>query len=524
MLRRTFGASLVLGLGGVVAWGTPPEGPPYFDGDRGISTQADDARDADNAVESGQASLEQIVQWLADPSVNVRDRVFDAVVERDDPDMFRALRGALRARDPWVVSAVAELYGEAGYADAREDLEALVRSREEDIALEAIWALEKLGSAESAEALEEGFERGRTYRVKGDSLIALATLAPEAAGEAIEEALEAREGAVRIAGLEALRRVDAQEAAEAAAGVIEDGELRGRESVWQNRLLFAALDAVHGWHARAGHKDLAVRLIDAMIERMGDAEGLAQHKLNLCLGDLSGQGPLIPEQDIWQNWWDVAKDRYEPVDKPEESEDEDSEDGVETGGATRVRFHGIPIYSNRLVFSQDISGGMNNPLDSDDDDSPSKMKFSKDELIRVLGALDDEVGTNIVFFATGFYKPSDTLLPLGRARRQLVQFIRDQQTPGNPMARSNLYDTLYFCMSDPEIDTVFFLSEGGPNEGRYMDRDRFLRHLTRLNVYTRVQIHCLQVSTSRAGARFLEAVSEATGGSFYDLETIRRAH
>ena len=108
--------------------------------------------------------------------------------------------------------------------------------------------------------------------------------------------------------------------------------------------------------------------------------------------------------------------------------------------------------------------------------------------------------------------------------------MRAQQTPkkvgkqGSHKGRSNLYDTLAFCMQDPEIDTIFFLSEGGPNEGRFMRQTRFMRHLDKLNRYQRVQVHCLQVSNSKGGARFLKEISELTGGRYYDLDAIKAAH
>ena len=47
---------------------------------------------------------------------------------------------------------------------------------------------------------------------------------------------------------------------------------------------------------------------------------------------------------------------------------------------------------------------------------------------------------------------------------------------------------------------------------------KFMRHLGRLNVYQRVQVHTLQVTNDRSGAIFLERHAALTGGSFYDLD------
>ena len=74
------------------------------------------------------------------------------------------------------------------------------------------------------------------------------------------------------------------------------------------------------------------------------------------------------------------------------------------------------------------------------------------------------------------------------------------------------------------VDTVFFLSEGGPTEGQFLRTERFMRHLQRKNVYSRVRVHCLQVTTSSFGEKFLRRLSEVTQGHFYDLDFIKKSH
>src|SRR5690606_3083498 len=118
------------------------------------------------------------------------------------------------------------------------------------------------------------------------------------------------------------------------------------------------------------------------------------------------------------------------------------------------------------------------------------------------------------------------LVPLGRARRPLIDSVTRTGgvTPrGQGQARSNLHDALAALLLDERIDTVYLLSEGGCTEGRFVDPDRVLRHLARLNVYAQVQVHCLQVTENRAGARFLAALAHQSGGTFHTLESLRSA-
>ena len=61
-------------------------------------------------------------------------------------------------------------------------------------------------------------------------------------------------------------------------------------------------------------------------------------------------------------------------------------------------------------------------------------------------------------------------------------------------------------------------------EGQFLRTDRFMRHLSRQNVYSRVRVHCLQVTTSSFGEKFLRRLSDETAGSFYDLDFLKKAH
>ena len=129
----------------------------------------------------------------------------------------------------------------------------------------------------------------------------------------------------------------------------------------------------------------------------------------------------------------------------------------------------------------------------------------------------------MAFFATASRRAAGRLVPAGRARRALLEFVTrvGPVTPeGQGRRRSNLHDTVAALLLDDRIDTVYLLSEGGPTEGRYVEGARVLRHLARANVYRQVQVHCLQMTASADGARFLRALAETTGGQFHALDAL----
>lgn len=538
------------------AWAAPDgSGPPYYDSKRSLEKQTDAARDAKDKARTANAA--EAAALLGDTSVYVRDDTFEVLRQRKDEALMKDLTQVLAQakRNPLAAAAVAELFERNKFAEGRKALEKYgLRAKSEEVVIESIWALAAIGSPESAKALEKTHKRrhpNSEFRVQGDALIALAMVDPKTAQEHIDKALEHKVFPLRIAALVALNKIDPARAAKAAVGAISAKPLGKRARSWEARILFAAVDTLGLWLERSKDPALAKSAVEAMIERLGRAEGLSKYVLGTGLADLTGE-QLGDDPESWRGWWDARKDGFSFKDKapPKKKEtkkkrkskkkkgDDDDEklpgEGdkknggrVETGkeAKTRVRFHGIPIHSNRLLFAQDVSGGMNSPMDKDESDSPSRMVYSAQELKRVIKLLDDDVWTNVCFFATEYTFTADRLFPIKRAREKLGSFVDEKAvTPkGRALGRSNLYDTLAVAFEDPEIDTVFFLSEGGPTEGQFLRTARFMRHLRRINVYSRVRVHCLQITKATFGEKFLRRLSEETGGKFYDLEFLQRA-
>ncbi len=189
---------------------------------------------------------------------------------------------------------------------------------------------------------------------------------------------------------------------------------------------------------------------------------------------------------------------------------------------SRPAFHGVPVESTRLVLLQDVSGGMVGTLDPRERGGVSRLRFALDELARLVGALHPDVRLDVGLFASRPRRAAGRLVPVGRAREALVAWAERSGRPptGEGLARSNLHDALQDALDDPEVDTIFLLSEGGPTEGRFVDLERFVSHLARRNRYARVRVHCLQATWSRPGAEFLRRLSRALGGTFHDLDAL----
>lgn len=511
--------ALVAGLLGACAPAARADGPgaapPVLsDPDRSIAAQREAARGAAAAVAAGDA--EAVARLLGDRSCWVRDATVAALVKKRPAPLLDALVALLERGDDLVAPAAAEVLAACKHAPARAALEkALTGAKSEAAAQAAAWALEALGDAGAAPALEAAHAKRKEPRVRGDALIALAVVAPARARELARAALEAREVELRIAAVEALRRADPAGAARAAASIAADKRAPAR-------LLLAALDALRGWSGRAANADVAAAAVEALVKRLPDDQGRPRADVARTLRDLTGQADLGDDPKGWATWWAASKGAFVPR--------EPAPAGAALApapGASRVRvqFHGIPVDSTRLLVLQDASGGMTGRLDAKDASSPSRLRFALDELGRLVTALDAEVKLDVAFFATHPRRAIGKLVPVGPARRQLVAWAEKEGHPpdGEGQARSNIHDALAQVLEDDEVDTVFLLSEGGPTEGRFVDDERVIDHLKRRAVYRRVRVHCLQATASKPGAKFLRALANALDGTFHDLDALRQA-
>ncbi|MGE0710375.1 MAG: HEAT repeat domain-containing protein [Planctomycetota bacterium] len=544
------------------------QGPPYADLSRSTEEQAEAAEKA--AKEAASADPSRAITLLADPSAAVRDAVFEALASRNDTGLLGALRQHLGHPDPFVRAAIAELFGRCRYAEGRAALEKLgLGARDADTVLESIWALEALGSPESAKALERIATKGHRAapgRAAGDALLALAAAAPDRARALAPDALESAEPERRMAALEVLSRLDAREGARAACSALRgEPPLPKKAAARATALLRCAFQVLARWRARTADPALAREAVTSLLAALPGTTGLERALCERALAAATGEAL---SGTAWQDWWQARGAAWQPRDlaapeangaqddddeegkskkkkkdkkkKGKKKKDEDDEDDapapspnpnpspnpgggpgrVVTGdaSATKVRFCGVPVESRRILFLQDTSGGMSrHPVDEDAAESPLRIDYSRRELTRVLEQLPDDAEVNVLFFATRYRSISPRLVPVGARRKDLISYVaRECKTPeGKGLTRSNLYDALLFALDDPAIDSVFFLSEGGQTEGRYVGEERLLFHLERLERYRRVQVNCLQVTTKKGRARFLQELARRTGGTYY---------
>ena len=66
--------------------------------------------------------------------------------------------------------------------------------------------------------------------------------------------------------------------------------------------------------------------------------------------------------------------------------------------------------------------------------------------------------------------------------------------------------------SDPEVDTIFVLSDGQPSSGDYLEDVNFHRGINRDNEFRKVMIHTVLTGTKGTDAKFMERLAGDTNG------------
>lgn len=177
------------------------------------------------------------------------------------------------------------------------------------------------------------------------------------------------------------------------------------------------------------------------------------------------------------------------------------------------------------------------PIDSGDAKIPPelaqpkgnrKIDVARWQLKRVLYRLPDGTVFNLIFYSTDVqrYKPQLlTMTPAGR--REAFAYIDSLE----PMGVTNIFDSLEsglaFALGDDgrlrrdAIDSVYLLSDGLPNRGRFTRPDEIRREIQRLNAPLKVAIYTILVGASAADETFMKGLADENHGEFRSMKPDR---
>jgi Mg-chelatase subunit ChlD len=264
---------------------------------------------------------------------------------------------------------------------------------------------------------------------------------------------------------------------------------------------------------RIRHKDA----VDVLVKQMAKEKGRLLDDIATVLKDLTRQR-YGPEPDPWRIWWEKARDGWSPP--PAGAVAGDEEVGVRKGAF--VYFYGIQTTSKRIVFCIDFSGSMDFPLDGEDGKEPPRIETAKRELLQALAALPEDAQFNLVVYSSTVSVWKKTMQAATLRNKQLARKYIEKRKPAGA---TNIYDALNKSLDVaaagskakrkakdvPVADTIFFLTDGVPTNGRVVDPKQILKEITARNRLLDVVIHTVGVSEDQNAGFLLNLAKQNRG-------------
>jgi hypothetical protein len=348
------------------------------------------------------------------------------------------------------------------------------------------------------------------------------------------------EPAVRGEALDALTKYKSPLAVEPAIKMLGDPVWQARESA------IAALTKIRSKDA-----------VEPLIQRMDKEEGVLVPEIAEALANLTGK-EFGGKPDKWKEWWAANKDSFvlpdegaiaylrgQKVAKTGESHvREYAKSGV-------VKYHGIDTPSRSIMFVIDCSGSMESLVVEkerfQDGNYPSlsRIDIVKTELSRTIDRLEPFVNFNIIAFATDVDPWKKKLVPanildkseakswvnhltaIGGASKEDLVSVGLTGSGNLEKGKTNTYGALMTALNvtggaktgdknyTVDVDTVFFLSDGRPTVGDFVDPDDILREIRTVNELRKVKIHTIAIGEFQKD--FMRKIAEQNGGTFVDL-------
>jgi len=440
----------------------------------------------------------------------------------------------LKSEDPEVLrAAVRVLAGFKGQPPIARLIEALEKEKNEAIRIGILRAFADGGYKGTTSALIVCLS-DKSWDVRRRALEALAATGDERGAEWMRPLCEDAETAVRCAALDGLAELRAE-------GVIEPALADLDHETWQVRA-----SAIHAL-TRVRTKEAVQPLID----RLEVEEGRLGIDIAIALGDITGRN-FGQRVELWKKFWGNVGERFViPTDaelrKLREAQKKSAEKYKPSGGTS---YHGIETPSRSIIFVIDVSGSMENLVVEKerfrDGGYPSfaRIDIVKTELVRTIENLEPYVEFNILAFATEvkswkkqqvranvLNKSSASsfvrrLKALGGSSKEDLARVGLTGTANLEAGKTNTYGALVQALGaagqgikdknyEVAVDTVFFLSDGRPSTGEYVDTDDILREIAESNKLRKVVIHTIAIGEFQK--HFMRALAEHNGGVFVDL-------
>ncbi len=255
------------------------------------------------------------------------------------------------------------------------------------------------------------------------------------------------------------------------------------------------------------------RTVPLIIARMQEEQGRMLVEFADVLFSLTGK-PYRKATRSWEAWWESEGANFEVISAAELKKATKAEELRRLKKVTNVKFFGIRIISHRVAFIIDVSGSMLEPMRTkyEGGKGQTRIDVAKAELTKCIDGLDREALFNIITFSSGVETwLEDGVTGAGEQSRDEALSYIDRLGAGGA---TNLYDSMRMAFEDPDVDTIFVLSDGEPTAGDETDIGTIRAHVQAWNEHRGIEINTIGIG---GDFQVLEWMAEDSGGTHVKL-------
>ncbi|MCB9877598.1 MAG: HEAT repeat domain-containing protein [Planctomycetes bacterium] len=288
------------------------------------------------------------------------------------------------------------------------------------------------------------------------------------------------------------------------------------------RQLDALLQALEhdDWSTRAAAVAALLPLRDKktvgpLVARIQKETGRMKKLVADALWQLTAQ-PFDEDQARWRSWWETAAAEFEVASEKELDEAKKARERrlLTQRTVTPAKFFGIRVESHRVIFVLDVSGSMLEAMygRTFNDRPAARIDVAKQELTQAIEHLDAGALFNVFVFSSGVARWLEGGIGAATApdRKSALTWVERLGASGG----TNLYDALRAAFADPDVDTIFLLSDGMPTAGDVIDPFGIRQAVADWNRHRKVVVNSIAIGGS---LEVLEWLAKDSGGSYRQL-------
>jgi hypothetical protein len=172
-----------------------------------------------------------------------------------------------------------------------------------------------------------------------------------------------------------------------------------------------------------------------------------------------------------------------------------------------LSYMGVPIYSDRIVFSLDSSSSMGERMAAGALETRSTRAVN--ELVYLLPHLPASAALNVLFFDSEVSTFADGLIDISAdVQAQIADFTLDH----GPQGGTNLFGGLDEAFRQDGVEEIILLTDGAPSVGEIVEPLHILARVARYNRWQLVRISTVSLRAPRRAEAFLNRLAEENLG------------